>query len=138
MTCRDFAKWTETKRSTRDGSSTLIPASTTASRIESETRSVCSFAYRIDTSLVNPLGNLPAVVAANLSSLAQPFSIDKVDDVFKQNCPLWTYILAEAKREPQLEVQIPVQEKNFDNDSATGRSWQAHRSGSIPGLTVWG
>jgi len=114
------------------------------------------FAYRIDTSVVNPLAHLPAVVAANPSSLAQrnlergwrlglpsgqhvatamgvkplddseiligkgvdtpdkgedPFSIDKVADVFKQNCPLWTYILAEAMHKPQLEVPIPVQEK---------------------------
>jgi hypothetical protein len=113
------------------------------------------FAYRIDTSIVNPLSNLPAVVAANPSSLAQrnlergwrlglpsgqdvawamgltpladkdiligkgvdkpdkgddPFSIATVAPVFKNNCPLWTYILAEAMRN-QLNVQIPVQEK---------------------------
>jgi hypothetical protein len=114
------------------------------------------FAYRIDTSVVNPLLHLPAVVAANPSSLAQrnllrgwrlglpsgqhvatamgvkplddseiligkgvdtpdkgedPFSIDNVGDVFKKNCPLWTYILAEAMREPQELIPIPVKEK---------------------------
>jgi hypothetical protein len=114
------------------------------------------FAYRIDTSVVNPLSNLPAVVAANPSSLAQRnlergwrlglpsgqhvahamgvepmddkdiligkgvdqqdpadpkiISIDQVDPVFKNNCPLWTYILAEAMKR-QEKVQIPVIEK---------------------------
>src|SRR4029077_13678816 len=102
------------------------------------------FAYRIDTSVVNPLSQLPAAVAANPSSLAQRnlergwrlslpsgqhvahamgvkpmddkdiligkgvdkqdpsdppiVSIDTVDSVFKNNCPLWTYILAEAMK----------------------------------------
>jgi Animal haem peroxidase len=114
------------------------------------------FAYRIDTSVVNPLANLPAIVAANPSSLAQRnlergwrlglpsgqhvahamgvepmddkdiligkgvdqqdpgdpkiISIDQVDPVFKNNCPLWTYILAEAMKR-QEKVPIPVQEK---------------------------
>ncbi|HTQ60451.1 MAG TPA: heme peroxidase family protein [Candidatus Solibacter sp.] len=114
------------------------------------------FAYRIDTSLVDPLSNLPAVVAANPSSLAQRnlersfrlglpsaqqvahamgvkpmddkdiligkgvdkqdpsdppiISIDQVSPVFKDNCPLWTYILAEALKN-QIKVQIPVKEK---------------------------
>jgi hypothetical protein len=30
--------------------------------------------------------------------------------VFRQNCPLWTYILAEAMQKPQLDVTIPVKE----------------------------
>ena len=114
------------------------------------------FAYRIDTSIVNPLSNLPAVVAADPSSLAQRnlergwrlglpsaqhgahamglkpmddkdikigkgvdtqdpadpplVSIDQVAPAFKNNCPLWTYILAEAMNH-QVKVQIPVQEK---------------------------
>jgi hypothetical protein len=113
------------------------------------------FAYRIDTSVVNPLSRLPAVVAANPSSLAQrnlerswrmglpsgqhvahamgvppmddkdiligkgvdkpdtgeePFSIDTLGPVFKKNCPLWTYVLAEAMKH-QENVTIPVQEK---------------------------
>jgi hypothetical protein len=108
------------------------------------------FAYRMDTSLVNPLADLPPSVAANPSSLAQrnlergwrlelpsgqsvaramgvpplqdteiligkavdapdaPLpNIVSVSDVFAGNCPLWTYILAEAMRfkEP---VRIPV------------------------------
>lgn len=115
------------------------------------------FAYRIDTSIVNPLSNLPAIVAANPSSLAQRnlergwrlglpsgqhvahamgvepmddkdiligkgvdkdqadpadpiVSIDKVNPVFAKNCPLWTYVLAEAMNH-QIKVDIPVQGK---------------------------
>jgi hypothetical protein len=112
------------------------------------------FAYRIDTSVVNPLSRLPAVVAANPSSLAQrnlergwrlglpsgqhiahamgvtpmddkdiligkgvdkpdpgeePVSITTVSPVFAKNCPLWTYILAEAMHH-QETVKIPVKE----------------------------
>jgi hypothetical protein len=109
------------------------------------------FAYRIDTSLVNPLANLPPTVAANPASLAQrnlergwrmglpsgqdvarAMGVEPLDDdqigigkaidgqppdngtiadiangVFNGNCPLWTYILAEAmlNKEP---VKIPV------------------------------
>ena len=118
------------------------------------------FAYRIDTSLVFALSNLPipAVVAAPPPALpvrnlirgwrlglpsgqhvAQAMgvkriddkdirigkgvdkqdpndppivSIDKIDRVFINNCPLWTYILAEAMNN-QTKVQIPVQEKVF-------------------------
>jgi flavin-binding protein dodecin len=111
------------------------------------------FAYRIDTSVVNPLAHLPAVVAANPSSLAERnlergwrlglpsgqhvaqamgvepmedkdiligkgvdkqdpadpkrISIDKVDAIFKNNCPLWTYILAEAMGH-KVKVKLPV------------------------------
>jgi hypothetical protein len=113
------------------------------------------FAYRIDTSLVNPLAGLPPAVAVNPSSLPErnllrawrlglpsgqsvaramgvPPLSDKdiligkatgaagdaaaIDDknlnlpaVFKDNCPLWTYILAEAILN-QEDVRIPVQE----------------------------
>jgi hypothetical protein len=113
------------------------------------------FAYRLDTSLVNPLSALPATVAANPSSLAErnllrgwrlglpsgqhvahamgvkplhdhEILIGKatgaagdavaIDDktlnlpgVFKKNCPLWTYVLAEAMRH-QEDVKIPVKE----------------------------
>jgi hypothetical protein len=38
-----------------------------------------------------------------------PFSIEKVAPVFKKNCPLWTYILAEAMHH-QENVKVPVQE----------------------------
>jgi hypothetical protein len=110
------------------------------------------FAYRIDTSLVNPLANLPPTVAANPPSLplrnllrgwrlglpsgqdvaramgvtpladadiligqgvdapATPLrTIVSVSPAFAGNCPLWTYILAEAMqhREP---VKIHVTE----------------------------
>lgn len=110
------------------------------------------FAYRLDTSLVNPLHDLPPSVASNPSSLPlrnlergwrlglpsgqdvaramriKPMAdtdiligqgVDKPDKpldnilsvskVFADNCPLWTYILAEAMHfnEP---VKIPVKE----------------------------
>ena len=111
------------------------------------------FAYRIDTSIVFPLSELPASVAANPSSLPErnllrgwrlglpsgqsvaramnvtPLAdkdiligqgVDKpdaplgsvvdVDKVFENNCPLWTYILAEAMRN-MATVDIPVTEK---------------------------
>jgi hypothetical protein len=113
-------------------------------------------AYRIDTSLVDPLGHLPDQVAKNPNSLAErnlrrgwllglpsgqdvaramgaapmpddEIQIGKAEDapdeppidilhvpgaepgVFEGNCPLWTYILAEA---PQFRVpvRIPVTE----------------------------
>src|ERR1700676_1464564 len=38
-----------------------------------------------------------------------PFPIDKVAVVFKKNCPLWTYVLAEAMHH-QETVKIPVNE----------------------------
>lgn len=106
-------------------------------------------AYRIDTSVVNPLSNLPPSVASNPSSLparnllrgwqmglpsgqsvaramnVRPLAdkdiligqavdspaitktIVDVDRVFANNCPLWTYILAEAIQHKQ-SVKIPV------------------------------
>jgi hypothetical protein len=110
------------------------------------------FAYRIDTSLVNPLAGLPAAVASNPSSLPErnllrgwlmglptgqnvaramnvkPMAdtdiligkgVDKPDaplpnivsvsKAFGDNCPLWTYILAEAMHFQEL-VKIPVNE----------------------------
>ncbi len=110
------------------------------------------FAYRIDTSLVDPLGNLPAAIAANPSSLAlrnlerglrlglpsgqsvaramslEPLAdeqiligkgVDKpdarlpgiaeIDPAFAGNCPLWTYVLAEAMQQ-QVAMQLPVRE----------------------------
>lgn len=112
------------------------------------------FAYRIDTSVVNPLSTLPPAVASNPSSLPQrnlergwrlglpngqdvatamglkplpddqiligkgvdkpapgedPVSITTVSPVFKGNCPLWIYILAEAMHNKE-NVKIPVKE----------------------------
>jgi hypothetical protein len=110
------------------------------------------FAYRIDTSVVNPLSTLPPAVAKDPSSLPQrnlergwrlglpsgqavaramrtpPLAdtdikigkavdppdptlpnILSVSNVFANNCPLWTYILAEAMRF-QEPVKIPVNE----------------------------
>jgi len=111
-------------------------------------------AYRIDTSLVNPLGTLPETVAVNPSVLSQrnllrgwrlrlpngqdtahamglvplkdeeiligKFTGDKGDikgnindfgdnKPFKENCPLWTYILAET-----LESKVVV--KTLEGD----------------------
>jgi Animal haem peroxidase len=113
------------------------------------------FAYRIDTSLVNPLGHLPhpqvvsdkpiVLAARNLlrgwrlglpsgQDVARAMGLtplaDKdiligkgVDDpgktpnivqaagrAFAGNCPLWTYILAEAMHN-MVSVEIPVKEK---------------------------
>jgi hypothetical protein len=114
------------------------------------------FAYRIDTSLVAPLSELPPSVAVNPPSLPQrnllrsleldlptgqdvaramhvtPLedkeiligkavdtpdpgdvrgTIASIDDLkaFRGNCPLWTYILAEAIRH-QEKITIPVSE----------------------------
>jgi hypothetical protein len=113
------------------------------------------FAYRIDTSVVEPLSRLPdSVVADNPKSLPQrnllrsfelglptgqdvahAMGIDPLKEeeivigkavdepgkgdvvgilselfpVFRGNCPLWTYILAEAAR-TQTTVSIPVKE----------------------------
>ncbi len=111
------------------------------------------FAYRVDTSLVNPLAHLPHAVASKPSSLAErnllrawrlglpsgqhvaaamaikPLAdkdiligqgvnkpkpplgnILTVDKVFAGNCPLWTYILAEAMQHME-PVKIPVKER---------------------------
>jgi Animal haem peroxidase len=122
---------------------------------DADNKNRLQFAYRIDTSVVNPLSNLPPPVAANPPSLAQRnlerawrlglptgqhvahamgvtpmadkdiligkgvdkqdpadppiVSIDTVAPVFKKNCPLWTYILAEAMHH-QTTVKIPVKE----------------------------
>jgi Animal haem peroxidase len=121
---------------------------------DADNKNRLQFAYRIDTSVVNPLSNLPAAVAANPSSLAErnllrgwrlgipsgqhvahamgvkpmadkdiligkgvdkpdptemPFSITNVSPIFANNCPLWTYILAEAMAH-QETVKIPVKE----------------------------
>src|SRR5260370_585588 len=40
-----------------------------------------------------------------------PSRREKVGDVFKQKCPLWTYILAEAIHKPQETFETPVKEK---------------------------
>ena len=127
-----------------------------------ENKKRLQFAYRIDTSLVNPLANLPAPVAANPSSLPQrnllrawrlglpsgqnvaramhvkPLkdeqimlgkatetadpdakNIVAVSKIFANNCPLWTYILAEAalNKEP---VKIPVKENITINTPRLG------------------
>jgi hypothetical protein len=120
------------------------------------------FAYRLDTSLVNPLSDLPPSVATNPSSLAQrnlerawrlglpsgqavarAMRIKPLEDkeivigkaldtpeepvktiadapkVFAHNCPLWTYILAEAMRYPEA-VKIPVKENVTVNTPRLG------------------
>ncbi|WP_375391683.1 heme peroxidase family protein [uncultured Sphingomonas sp.] len=98
-------------------------------------------AYKIDTSLVNPLGHLPSTIGADPDALAlrnlergwrmrlpsgqavaramgevplldlainigkftgsDPLTpITEIDPVFADNCPLWTYVLAEAVKKP--------------------------------------
>jgi hypothetical protein len=120
------------------------------------------FAYRLDTSLVNPLSALPSSVASNPSSLPErnllrgwrlgvpsgqavaramdiaplhdeeiligkgvdhpeePLSnILSVSPVFAGNCPLWTYILAEAMH-CRLPVRLPVKENVSVNTPQLG------------------
>jgi hypothetical protein len=112
-------------------------------------------AYKIDTSLVNPLGHLPPAVAVNPSILAlrnlergwrmrlptgqdvaramglKPLrdnqiligkftgdeadiigTIDKIDPAFKENCPLWTYVLAETV-ETEVAIKTTKGEKKI-------------------------
>ena len=114
-------------------------------------------AYKIDTSLVNPLGNLPASIAINPNVLAQrnlergwrmrlpsgqaiaramglkPLAdkdiligkftgdpddtkalipITKISAAFKDNCPLWTYVLAETV-ETQVAIKTTKGEKKI-------------------------
>ncbi len=119
-------------------------------------------AYRIDTSLVNPLASLPPSVAINPSSLAQrnlergwrlglpsgqsiaramgitPLDesqitigqavddpagparpIASIGDVFADNCPLWTYVLAEAMQF-RAAVKVPVIENVTVNTPQLG------------------
>jgi hypothetical protein len=114
-------------------------------------------AYKIDTSLVNPLGHLPPSVAVNPSILAlrnlergwrlrlptgqdvaramgvPPLrdeqivigkftgdaadvigTIDKVQPAFRENCPLWTYVLAET-----VETQVTLKTTKGDRQIKT-------------------
>ena len=127
-----------------------------------ENRKRLQFAYRIDTSLVNPLHDLPSEIASDPSSLAlrnlergwrlglpsgqtvaramgitpladgdiligqgvddpdKPLpSILSASKVFAGNCPLWTYVLAEAMRN-QEAVKIPVKENVSINTPRLG------------------
>src|SRR5581483_1904411 len=124
---------------------------------KAENKERLQFAYRIDTSLANPLSDLPAAVVPksdpppslplrNLErgwrlqlpsgqAVARAMGLKPLDDaqiligsavdepdkrlpnileatkskVFVENCPLWTYILAEAMHFKQA-VEIPVRE----------------------------
>lgn len=114
-------------------------------------------AYKIDTSLVNPLGKLPESVAVNPNILALrnlqrgwrmrlpngqdvakamglvPLpddqiligkftgdkadiigSIDSIDPAFKENCPLWTYVLAET-----VESDVTIKTTKGDRKHTT-------------------
>jgi hypothetical protein len=125
-------------------------------------------AYKIDTSLVNPLGKLPPSIAINPNILAQrnlergwrmrlpsgqdiaramglrPLpddkiiigkftgdpadiigSIDKIDPAFKDNCPLWTYVLAET-------VEVEVKLKTTKGD----KTFKARKLGPVGGRIV--
>ena len=124
------------------------------------------FAYRIDTSLVDPLGNLPPSIASNPASLGErnllrgwrlglpsgqavaramgvpalkdkEILIGKAEDkpgkplgsildvagvdkgTFEGNCPLWTYILAEAMHH-KTAVDIPVKDPSKVNTPQLG------------------
>ncbi len=114
-------------------------------------------AYKMDTALVNPLGNLPPSVAVNPNILAQrnlergwrmrlpngqsvaramglkplPDSqiligkftgdpadiigpINTIDPAFTENCPLWTYVLAET-----VETDVTIKTTKGDKKIAT-------------------
>jgi hypothetical protein len=129
---------------------------------EAENKKRLQFAYRLDTSLVNPLSNLPPPVASNPSSLpernlrrgwllgvpsgqavARAMDIKPLPDeeillgqgidhpdkplpniltvspVFANNCPLWTYILAEAMHHRKA-VKLPVKENVSVNTPQLG------------------
>jgi heme peroxidase len=116
-------------------------------------------AYRIDTSLVDPLGHLPPSIASHPSNLAArnlqrgwrmrlptgqdvaramgivPLkdkdirigkftgdegdivgSIDQIDPAFKENCPLWTYVLAET-----IESTVTIKTTTGDKKIKTRR-----------------
>jgi hypothetical protein len=134
----DWGRFIDTDIRNYDGSAT-------------DQRKRLQFAYRLDTSLVNPLSHLPpsvvgdprpSLAARNLlrgwrlglpsgqrvahrmgvapladeniligkavDDPAQPLpNILSVSPVFKNNCPLWTYILAEAMHH-KVPVKIPV------------------------------
>ena len=140
-----------------------------------DTKRRLQFAYRIDTSVVNPLGNLPPVIVDSMPSLAErnlrrgfrlglpsgqcvaramgiaplrddqiiigksvdkpevgdvvgPITADNVGgSVFAGNCPLWTYILAEAAIYKEKET-IPVKE--------TGKTIQTPKLGPVGGRIV--
>ena len=133
------------------------------------------FAYRIDTSLVDPLANLPPEVASNPASLAlrnlergwrlglpsgqavaramhhlplhdakiligkavdapdageEPVPINQIaNGAFAKNCPLWTYILAEAAQH-QVPVTIPAQ--NAPGPIATPQLGHGRQDASSP------
>lgn len=124
---------------------------------EDDPRMRLQFAYRIDTSIVDPLSKLPASVGGAIPSLPfrnldrgwrlglpsgqavaramglrplhnEEIFIGKAEDdatglpnilsvpgaepnVFKNNCPLWTYVLAEAALHKKA-VTVPVAEPN--------------------------
>lgn len=62
---------------------------------------------------VTPLGDDKILIGKGVDTPAageQPFPITNVDKVFANNCPLWTYILAEAMQN-QTKVKVPVKEE---------------------------
>ncbi len=125
------------------------------------------FAYRLDTSAVNPLSKLPPSVGGNMPSLPlrnlergwrlglpsgqrvacamgikplddkdiligkfvenepkpgkpdAPVPINTISKVFANNCPLWTYVLAEARNYKEI-VKIPVKESVKINSPKLG------------------
>jgi hypothetical protein len=131
---------------------------------DAENKKRLQFAYRLDTSLVNPLSDLPPAVASAPSSLPErnltrgwrlglpsgqavaramgikPLHDEEIligqgvdqpdkplkniltvgkDRVFADNCPLWTYILAEAMHHKK-SVKLPVKENVSINTPQLG------------------
>lgn len=132
-----------------------------------DTRRRLQFAYRIDTSLVNPLATLPSSVAPDTprslaernllrglelslpsgQAAARAMGVDPLPDeqivigkavdepgegdvlgpigeipgfeVFRGNCPLWTYILAEAAQN-RVDVALPISGKSSNKTPQLG------------------
>ncbi len=60
---------------------------------------------------LNPLADKDILLGMGVDKPNAPLpSIDSVSPVFKNNCPLWTYVLAEAMKN-QVKVTLPVKEK---------------------------
>jgi hypothetical protein len=69
---------------------------------------------------VEPLRDENIQIGQGVDSPDQPLpSITTVSNVFEDNCPLWTYILAEAMQNKQA-VKIPVVEDTTVNTPKLG------------------
>jgi len=69
---------------------------------------------------IRPLGDKDILIGQAVDAPEQPLgTITAVSNVFKGNCPLWTYILAEAMHHKH-SVKVPVQESIHINTPRLG------------------